>query len=459
MRSLIHLTISLLCILSPSFGQWDKTIIDDDMNFAVSVDVADLVGDANLDLLVTNALGAQIILYQNNYPVWNKFIIDDVTATFAYCGDINGDDTLDIVASIYFAGQIVWYENNHPIWTPHTIDANTDHGDFMLVADFNNDDRPDVVTAGDYVDGGDVVWYENNYPDWPKHIIESGSDKYPSLNVSDVDGDGFLDVVATMEEANKVVWFKNANNGLSWTKYTIDDSLIGAFGISSGDLDGDDTLDIVATSRTANVVTWYEKHDSTWTKNIIDANYFGSFWPGITDVDGDDTMDVIVTSAYGSQIVWYENNHPIWTPHTIDPSIAEPRLFVFSDVDGDDSNDLIVAAEECVAMYTSPYTTAIELVSGIVPTRYLLLQNYPNPFNPITTIAYALPASSDVTLTIYNITGRTIKTFRQLHQPVGTYNIQWSGADDSGNPVSTGVYLCRLEAGDYSKTIKMVYLK
>jgi poly(3-hydroxybutyrate) depolymerase len=95
----------------------------------------------------------------------------------------------------------------------------------------------------------------------------------------------------------------------------------------------------------------------------------------------------------------------------------------------------------------------------IIPSEYNLEQNFPNPFNPTTSISYDLPETSDLRLTIYDITGRTVATLADVHQPAGSYTTQWNGSDDSGNPVSTGVYFCRLQARDYSKTIKMVYLK
>ena len=84
---------------------------------------------------------------------------------------------------------------------------------------------------------------------------------------------------------------------------------------------------------------------------------------------------------------------------------------------------------------------------------------WPNPFNPTTTISYELPFISDLMLTIYDMLGREVISLANTHQPAGTYNIQWDGLDKSARPVNTGVYFCRLEAGDYSSTIKMVYLR
>ena len=93
------------------------------------------------------------------------------------------------------------------------------------------------------------------------------------------------------------------------------------------------------------------------------------------------------------------------------------------------------------------------------PSTPTLLQNYPNPFNPSTIISYDLSAESEVKLTVYDISGRTITALTNTQQPAGSYSVRWNGKDGSGRPVSTGIYFACFQAGDYSKTIKMVYLE
>ena len=95
----------------------------------------------------------------------------------------------------------------------------------------------------------------------------------------------------------------------------------------------------------------------------------------------------------------------------------------------------------------------------LIPLDYALAQNYPNPFNPSTNIKYELPELSNVHLTIYDVTGRQVAILQNQDRPAGHYEVQWNGLDDSGNQVTTGVYFARLLVGDYSKTIKMLYLK
>ncbi|MBL6992221.1 MAG: T9SS type A sorting domain-containing protein, partial [Bacteriovoracaceae bacterium] len=112
----------------------------------------------------------------------------------------------------------------------------------------------------------------------------------------------------------------------------------------------------------------------------------------------------------------------------------------------------------------SGYSVNNEAVSisenyDVIPKQFYLNQNYPNPFNPTTTIQYGLPEDASVSLTIYDIQGNEIITIDSGLQSAGWYHHTWNGLDDYGQPVSTGLYLARLHAESYSKTIKMVYLK
>ena len=95
----------------------------------------------------------------------------------------------------------------------------------------------------------------------------------------------------------------------------------------------------------------------------------------------------------------------------------------------------------------------------ILPVTYDLLQNYPNPFNPQTVISYSLPEPSDITLIIYNISGKRVVTLEQSQKSAGYHSVTWDGRDSYGRLVSGGVYLCRFQAGTYSQTIRMLLMK
>ncbi|MCP4545027.1 MAG: hypothetical protein GY835_01020 [bacterium] len=91
---------------------------------------------------------------------------------------------------------------------------------------------------------------------------------------------------------------------------------------------------------------------------------------------------------------------------------------------------------------------------------YRLHQSYPNPFNPLTTIRYDLPEPGRVTLRIYDVAGRLVRTLlmREL-KGAGRHEVNWAGRDDSGRTVGSGVYLSRLEVGSYLEAQRMLLMK
>ncbi|HEX6790464.1 MAG TPA: FlgD immunoglobulin-like domain containing protein [Candidatus Krumholzibacteria bacterium] len=88
-----------------------------------------------------------------------------------------------------------------------------------------------------------------------------------------------------------------------------------------------------------------------------------------------------------------------------------------------------------------------------------LHQNVPNPFNPQTTIRYELPQEAHVRLLVFDVSGRLIRTLEDRDRAVGTHEVTWTGRDDSGQPVTSGVYFYVLEAGKQRLTKKLVLLK
>jgi hypothetical protein len=95
-----------------------------------------------------------------------------------------------------------------------------------------------------------------------------------------------------------------------------------------------------------------------------------------------------------------------------------------------------------------------------IPNRFALRANVPNPFNPITTIRYDVPrGGADVSITIYDIGGRAVRTLVREHRGAGSWSVQWSGDDDGGARVASGIYFYRMRAGSFVETRKMVLLK
>ena len=94
-----------------------------------------------------------------------------------------------------------------------------------------------------------------------------------------------------------------------------------------------------------------------------------------------------------------------------------------------------------------------------LPVDYVLGPNHPNPFNPNTWIDYALPHPGEVTIEIFNLLGQKVRTLVEGKTTSGYHSVEWDGTNDHGQPVSSGVYLYRLQAGDFAQTKKMMFLK
>ena len=111
-----------------------------------------------------------------------------------------------------------------------------------------------------------------------------------------------------------------------------------------------------------------------------------------------------------------------------------------------------------VIVTTSTGVEELEAAADM-PERFTLLGNYPNPFNPATEIIFAAPRSGHVRLEIYNIIGQKVKTLLDESVTAGLKAITWDGRSDSGYPVASGIYYCRLSTADGIDVKKMTFLK
>jgi len=105
-------------------------------------------------------------------------------------------------------------------------------------------------------------------------------------------------------------------------------------------------------------------------------------------------------------------------------------------------------------------TVTLAIDNGLaVPIEFALQQNYPNPFNPSTQIQYALPTDANVTIAIYDLVGRQIRTLVNEQVTAGFHSTLWNATNDMGSPVSAGVYIYTITANDFRDVKKMILLK
>ncbi|MFH1843199.1 MAG: FlgD immunoglobulin-like domain containing protein [bacterium] len=109
---------------------------------------------------------------------------------------------------------------------------------------------------------------------------------------------------------------------------------------------------------------------------------------------------------------------------------------------------------------TASPTAMTDVVETTTPLRYRLHGNSPNPFNPTTVIRYDLPVASRVTVLVFDVSGRLVRTLLAGDLvPAGRQELVWSGRDDRGRTVATGVYFCRLITPDFRATGRMLHVK
>jgi len=134
-----------------------------------------------------------------------------------------------------------------------------------------------------------------------------------------------------------------------------------------------------------------------------------------------------------------------------EPIIYSSNFFVISN---DSEMDTLIVPVSGVGIMLA----RIELDAQL-PHILVLYPNYPNPFNPVTTLRYDLPEQTHVNITIYDMLGRQVKTLINHTQDAGYRSVIWNATNDYGKPVSAGIYLYQIQAGDYISTKKMVLLK
>lgn len=127
--------------------------------------------------------------------------------------------------------------------------------------------------------------------------------------------------------------------------------------------------------------------------------------------------------------------------------------FLLNDV-ADDMTDDGWALFDAAVLWAMGVSTSVQDQSQTVPSDFVLYDNYPNPFNPVTHISFSLPVQTRAQLSIWNMLGEKVATIVDEVKPAGKYTILFNASE-----FSSGVFFYKLEAGPYSITKKMVFLK
>ncbi|MFO7524739.1 MAG: choice-of-anchor D domain-containing protein [Ignavibacteriaceae bacterium] len=192
-------------------------------------------------------------------------------------------------------------------------------------------------------------------------------------------------------------------------------------------------------------------NDKRYAQNVVPVNADGAYWHvqlSTVEKNKEVSLSLIFKNHLPEDFDVWILNLDSGIPIPINNNMAK----VFTGESGNVNLQLIIGTEN----YAKETAGNISLT----PEEYVLNQNYPNPFNPSTTISYNLKEKSNVTLEVFDILGRKIKSLVDGEiQTAGQHTVIWNGKNISGNSVSSGVYLYRIHANDFIETKKMLLLR
>jgi hypothetical protein len=229
----------------------------------------------------------------------------------------------------------------------------------------------------------------------------------------------------------------------------------------------DDQIDALVASNQYLISRLYTSEEYSFPDWDSDRSFYGSigmskevgpFWEGTTDLT---ELNSAFDTAYESNGIYHFMCHP----HVLSQQNIWDEDYIWTHMDYiSNRGDIWYASVGQVYLYhmmqdENSFNT-VNLGEELVQTpEFTLSQNFPNPFNPMTTISYSLPEQSSFSLIVFNIRGQEVTTLLDSEQAPGHYEVLWNGVADSGHLVDTGMYFCRLQAGAFSQTIKMIYLR
>jgi hypothetical protein len=383
-------------------------------------------------------------LYQINDSSWNKIDIDSVNVTSVYphkSGPIGWAIGIGTEPNIYDTNFVYCsYQGSKPKSLSYGFDIEVTKSISRI------DGFPDPTICGETFAIGGRKLYCRYFIDTVWHSVYDLTieGNFESLKARE----NFATVYAGgVEGFAGMLLIRTNDKGKTW------ENLSPLCAVADVDFwNGNDTT-IFVTDR--NKVMRSSDNGSTW------SNVFRKDSIQIQKIsfssDGKSFYMVANSGSYSlprSYLIYSDNNGSSWT--TIQLPIND--IIVGMDIDSENS---IYLASISLGIYkiSSPIVQIEEHRDKVIIKDFKLFDNYPNPFNSSTIISYQIPVTCEVSLKIFNLLGNEVATLVNLEQSAGKYSVEFSSNTKSKIELTSGVYLCRLQAGNYSTTKKMILLK
>ncbi|MEZ4778216.1 MAG: T9SS type A sorting domain-containing protein [Flavobacteriaceae bacterium] len=386
-----------------------------------AVDLADLDGDNNIDLIVS----------YNNFIVWHKNL--DGLGNFGpaieialglglgpsiHIADINGDAHLDIVFPSGNQDRVLWLANDgtgnfsNPVVITDSVDVPYD----VISADIDGDGDLDIIVSADVEDT--LYWHENMNGDgllWVAHLVTDTGCSGRSSFAGDIDGDGDIDIATSAPAWNyTLAWFENLDgNGTFGTERIIAGPESGVEKIEGLDIDNDGDFDIVAATPADNKLAWFENMDGLGnfgTEQIISNETVHANDIDFADLDNDGDYDLVSIGAQpvaNAKMAYYINLDGLGNfsgLQLIQGDFGGSSTLVTGDIDGDGDKDVATS----LAYFNQPREISWYenlTILNVTDIEALGIKIYPNP------VKEELVIESPITITkvtLYSVLGNKL---------------------------------------------------
>ena len=494
---------------------WTEHLVAEDHRYVISIYSADIDSDDDMDILGATHHDNEIFWWENidgSGTSWTEHIITGAYdgAHCVYSADLDGDGDMDVLGAAQDADDITWWENTDgsgTSWAEHTVDGDFDGASTVYSDDLDDDGDMDIL--GTAFEGDEIVWWENTDTlgtSWSAHTIDGNYDGACAVRSDDIDVDGDKDILGTAFESGEVTWWENLDgSATSWFEHTVNDDFAGARSVCAGDIDEDGDMDIFGAALIDGEIAFWENLDgsaTSWAEyTVAHTNYCGNS-VYLADIDGDSTVEILGTLV-PTGICWWEVSgysltgvlessilnvqvDPSWdyfqwnseTPAGTSISFQVRASEDYEEM-GDWSDSLTApcslqgilndgdeyvqyrAILETVTDNSTPTLNDITIswnplgineTAGPISQESELFPIIPNPSAGIPRIRFWLPESAYVDIYVFDLSGRLVnENFGDDYTP-GYHDVL---LDD----LSSGIYFCKMTAGDFTATQRFVVIQ
>ncbi len=480
MRSMVVLAVTTIVFLGSS-ATADGQVSASTGYYTVgagprAICVADFNGDGELDLAVANANSGNVSVLMGVGDGTFEAAINYTAGTgpSGICAaDVDGDTYVDLAVSNFDSDDVSILLNDGlgvfaaPVSYAAGVDGIAPRG--ICAAELNGSGLIDLAIADYWGDSVTVLINNDDGTFLPRVTYHMGTGTRPwAICAGDFDISGSIDLAVAYSLTDNIGVLFNAGDGTfsAPVNYSVGEE---PRSITTADVDGNGSLDLaVANFATHNVSVLKNNGDGSF-EAATNYSVAGSATRGIcaAELEGDADIDLaVVTNTTNEAAILLNLGAGAFDQPALDYPVGNgPTAICWGDFDKDLDNDLAVTnftdGTVSVLLNGNDILVGVDDEPGYdeLPTGVRLRQNYPNPFNPSTIIEFSLPASSKVSITVYNVLGQKVRHLADRTFSAGNHVVVWDGRDDSDNALSGGLYFYRLVADGHTEARKMLLIK